>query len=127
MRLASVRRFGALAGFLSAAILICGVVAAPASAEVTSGDWGTSDGGAVSVKPNGSCEVAFSDASNGKSVYASGRIVNRQTTPDGKTELTCKPRAGGGTLYIIVVGADGLGELDVVEGGARHKGADLTK
>jgi hypothetical protein len=126
MQLASVRRFGASAAALSAVVLVC-MVAAPASAQVTSGSWGTADGGAVSVKPNGTCEAAFTDASNGQSVYAIGKIVNRQTRPDGKTELTCKPTTGGGTLYIIVAGADGTGELDVVEGGARHKAADLTK
>jgi hypothetical protein len=125
MRHALVRRLATLASVVFAAILIS-TQPAPVAAQVTSGSWGTSDGGAVSVKPGGACEVVFTDTSNGQSVYASGRIVNRQTTSDGKTEMTCRPAAGGAS-YVIVIGPDGNGELYVSEGGARHKATDLSK
>lgn len=125
MRNALVRRAATLAGALLLSLFLI-VHPAPASA-AASGSWGTSDGGAVAVKADGSYDMAFTDAETGQSVFSTGRVVSRQTTSDGKVEMTLKPIGGGTTTYVIEVDPDGNGTLYAVEGGARHKAADLTK
>jgi hypothetical protein len=96
------------------------------SQDLKSGDWATSDGGVVVVKANGGYDLAITDESNEKSIFSTGKVVDRKVE-GGKVVFTLKPAAGSQT-FVIEVTADGSGgELYVIEGGSRHKAATLTK
>jgi hypothetical protein len=130
MRFAFGRRAGMLSralGFVAVLCFVSVLGAHSASAQPTfkSGDWGTADGGAVAVKPDGSFDAAFTDSETSEAVFTTGKVVNRQAAGDS-LELTLKPN-GKDETYVIVVHADGNAELFRVSGGARHKAAVLTK
>ena len=76
-----------------ALVLTFSAAAASAQPTFTSGDWGTSDGGVVVVKANGTYELAITDESNEKSIFSEGKVVDRKPSGD-KLVLTLKPNAG---------------------------------
>ncbi|MBS0296668.1 MAG: hypothetical protein JSR45_10170 [Proteobacteria bacterium] len=126
MRFASGRRAGSIAHACSFAVVLAfGAGSALAQPSFKSGDWGTTDGGAVAVHPDLTFDAAFTDAETNEAVFTTGKCgPPKPVGPD--VELSCRPN-GKAQTYIIIVHADGTGQLDVVSGGARHKAATLTK
>jgi len=107
------------------AVLALGAGSALAQPAFKSGDWGTTDGGAVAVHENLAFDAAFTDAETNEAVFTTGKCSAPK--PVGSDiELSCKPNVKAQT-YIIVVHPDGTGQVDVIDGGKRHKAATLTK
>ena len=122
------RRLGKAGALVCAAVLMAG--AALAQPAFTEGNWGTDDGGAVSIDKSGVFNIAFTDQQTHANIFSTGKVVSKTPTSDGKLELTLKPSApvpGDIDGWVVDVGADGNGELYAVSKGQRRKESNLTK
>ena len=122
------RRSATLAGAFVLSALLFPLGSASAATAFTSGSWGTQGGGAVEIKADGSYDMAFTDETTQQAVFSNGRLISKKPNAEGKLELTLKPMAKGPVdYYVIVLEADGNGTLFAVQGGQRHKAAELSK
>ena len=100
-----------------------------AAAAAQGEDWGSPDGGAVVIKPNGTYSVLVTDVSDNSSLFSEGRVVSRTPTPDGGHAYRLKPTTPSQVAWTLEVVAkpDGTAELYVTRGGARHLACPLKK
>lgn len=100
-------------------------VGVAASAEIS--DWGSPDGGAVVLKPNGTYSVLVTDVSDNSSLFSEGRVVARRPNPDGGVTYVLKPTTPSEVSWTLEVVAkpDGTAELYVTRGGVRHLACPL--